>query len=159
MKRNFSNGFTRQNLIRKISGGFTLIEIVLSFSIIVLIFGIATPIYQDYQIRNGIDTTVNVIVENLRRSQTLSEAVDGDSTWGVNVAGSNITLFKGLSFASRDTTFDDISDIPVTMSATGLTEIVFSKLTGLPNTVGVLNLSTTGNVRTISINEKGTLIY
>jgi len=144
---------------KKFSNGFTLIEVVLSIAIVVLIFGIAAPVYQDYQIRNGIDTGVNTIVENLRRAQTLSTAVDGDSNWGVSILNNEITLFKGTSFITRDISFDEVSDILSVISPSGLDEIVFSKLNGLPNTTGVINLSASGNVRTISINEKGILTY
>lgn len=144
---------------KKFSNGFTLIEVVLSIAIVVLIFGIAAPVYQDYQIRNGIDTGVNTIVENLRRAQTLSMAIDGDSNWGVSILNNEITLFKGTSFVTRDINFDEVSDILSVISSSGLDEIVFSKLNGLPNTTGVINLSASGNVRTISINEKGILTY
>ena len=139
--------------------GVTLIEVVLSLALIVLIFGIATPIYQDYQIRNGVDISVNTIVENLRRAQILSEAVDGDSTWGVNITSGNITLFKGASFVARDSSFDESSDMLSSILPSGLTEIVFSKLDGFPNNVGILTLTANGTSRTISINEKGTVIF
>lgn len=144
---------------KNFSNGFTLIEVVLSIAIIILIFGIGAPVYQDYQIRNGIDTSVNTIVENLRRAQALSMAVDGDSNWGVNIASGLITLFKGASFAGRDPVFDDSSEMLSTISPSGLTEVVFSKLNGFPNSAGTLTLSVAGNIRTISINEKGMLAY
>ena len=121
--------------------------------------GISIPFYQDFQIRNGMDTGVNTIVENLRRSQALSMAVDGDSNWGVNISGNLIILFKGANFITRDVDFDEVSQILSVISSTGLDEIVFSKLDGLPNNTGVINLSASGNTRTISINEKGTLTY
>ena len=143
----------------KANKGFTLIEVVLSLAIVILIFGIATPFYQDYQIRNGLDTGINTIVENLRRAQVLSRAVDGDSNWGVSISGNQVTLFKGVSFATRDVTFDEVSDILSVISFLGLNEIVFSKLNGLPNTTGMINLSVSGNTRTVSINEKGILTY
>lgn len=143
----------------KANKGFTLIEVVLSMAIIILIFGIAAPVYQDYQIRNGMDTNVNAIIENLRRAQILSMAVDGDSNWGVNILNNQITLFKGTSFATRDTTFDEASDMLSVISPSGLDEIIFSKLNGLPNTTGGINLSASGNTRTITINEKGILTY
>ncbi|MFA6524372.1 MAG: prepilin-type N-terminal cleavage/methylation domain-containing protein [Candidatus Paceibacterota bacterium] len=144
---------------KKFLNGFTLIEVVLSMAIVVLIFGIAAPVYQDYQIRNGMDTGVNTIVENLRRAQVLSMAVDGDSNWGVIILNNQITLFKGINFATRDTAFDEVSDILSIISPSGLDEIVFSKLNGLPNTTGVINLSASSNTRTITINEKGILTY
>ena len=144
---------------KKLSRGFTLIEVVLSITILIMIFTVAAPIYQDYQIRNNLDISASTIVENLRRAQVLSEAVDGDSTWGVNVSSGIVTLFKGPNFAGRDPSFDETTDLPSAISPTGLTEIVFSKLTGEPDSVGILTLSTNINVRTISINEKGILTY
>lgn len=143
----------------KWSEGFTLLEVVLSITIVFMIFSVAAPIYQDYQIRNNIDTSVSTIIENLRRAQTMSLASDGDSTWGVNVANGVVTLFKGINFAARDVSFDEIYDMPNIITPAGLTEIVFSKLNGEPNSTGILTLTTNGNVRSISINEKGSLTY
>ena len=143
----------------KFTTGFTLIEVVLSIAIITLIFGIAAPVYQDYQIRNGIDNSVNIIVENLRRAQALSMAVDSDSSWGVNIAEGFITLFKGANFIGRDIAFDNSSEMLSVISPSGLTEVVFSKLNGFPNNAGALTLSVAGNIRIISINEKGMLTY
>ncbi|MFZ2072711.1 MAG: prepilin-type N-terminal cleavage/methylation domain-containing protein [Minisyncoccia bacterium] len=146
------------NDIRKRSG-FTLIEVVLSLAAVVIIFGIAAPVYQDYQVRNGVDVSVNNIIENLRRAQALSMAVEDDSSWGVNVSAGSIILFKGISFIARDPVFDETSEMLGIVSPSGLTEIIFSKLDGFPSSVGVLTLSASSNVRTISINEKGMLTY
>jgi len=143
----------------KTSNGFTLIEIVLSLSIIILIFGISIPFYQDFQIRNGLDVGVNTIVENLRRAQALSIAVEEDSSWGVNISGNQVFLFKGSSFATRDVDFDEVSELLQAITSSGINEIVFSKLDGLPNNTGVIDLSASGNTRTILINEKGILTY
>ncbi|MEK7608459.1 MAG: hypothetical protein AAB495_02680 [Patescibacteria group bacterium] len=142
------------------TGGFTLLEIVLSIATITIIAGISIPIYQSFQVKNDLDITANTWVQTLRRAQVLSRAVDGDSTWGVKIQPAGLILFKGASYDSRDATFDEIFMVPTSISASGITEIVFAKFTGNPQATGTTTLTaSTAEIRTININEKGTLTY
>lgn len=140
--------------------GFTLLEVLLSLAGITIIFGISIPIYQSFQVKNDLDITANTWVQTLRRAQVLSEAVDGDSTWGVKIQPAGLILFKGASYGARDTTFDEIFTVPTSISASGTTEIVFAKFTGNPLATGTTTLTaSTAETRTININAKGTLTY
>ena len=136
--------------------GFTLIEILLSLAIIGIIAGFSVPIYQSFMVRNDLDIATGTVSQVLRYAQTQSQAMHGDSSWGVYIGSGKITLFKGASYASRDTDYDEETSVPSTISASGLTEVVFDLLTGEPQTIGTLTISSVnGDVRTISINEKG----
>lgn len=135
-------------------------EVLLSIATIAVIAGISIPFYQSFQVRNDLDITANTLVQTLRRAQTLSQAVDGDANWGVKTEISDLILFKGASFATRDTNFDEIFTVPLTITPSGLTEIVFTKFTGLPQSIGTTTLTaSTAEIRNININEKGTLTY
>lgn len=140
--------------------GFTLIEVLLSLTVIAVIVGVSAPIYQSFQNRNELDLATQSVVQSLRRAQILSQANDGDSTWGVYAESGSIVLFKGSSYAGRDSNYDELFDIPTNMGITGLTEIVFSKLTGYPNTTGTLAItSVNGESRNITINSRGGVGY
>lgn len=142
-----------------LSGGFTLLEILLAVSILVVITGISIPVFRSLQIRNDTEIAVNTIVQSLRRAQTLSQAVDGDSQWGVKVQPGSIVLFKGSTYAGRVVSFDETFDLPGTIAPSGVTEIIFSKLTGFSQNTGNLVLTAVNSNKTIAINEKGTLEY
>ena len=140
--------------------GFTIIEVMLSLAIIAVLAGISTPIYQSFQVRNDLDIATVTIAQSMRRAQVLSEAVDGDTTWGVDIRSGSITLYKGVSYAGRDTTFDELFDMPTSITPSGLGGIVFAKFTGLPQTTGTITLTSNANeTRTITINSKGTVAY
>ena len=140
--------------------GFTMIEVMLSLAIIAVLAGISTPIYQSFQVRNDLDIAAVTIAQSMRRAQTLSEAIDGDTTWGVDVRSGSITVYKGASYIARDTTYDELFDMPGSITPSGIGGSVFSKFTGLPQTTGTITLTSNANeTRTITINSKGAVSY
>lgn len=140
--------------------GFTLLEMALSISILGIIFGMVGPLYNTFMVRNDLDVTVGTMVQSMRRAGTLARALDGDSVWGVHVATGSILIFKGTSFAGRDITADENTEIPNNIVVTGLTDVVFNKKTGLPQTFGTTTFtSVTNETRNVTINEKGMVDY
>lgn len=139
--------------------GFTLVEIILSIAIITILSGIGIPVYQSLQSRNDLDLTVDAWAQSLRRAQILSRAVDSDTSWGVHVQGGETTLFKGTSYAARDEGFDETFTVPGIISGSGITEVVFAKFTGLPQTTGSTTFSTAYDSRVVTISSKGTVDY
>ena len=141
-------------------GGFTLVELLLSVVIIGLLVGVTAPLYNSFLRQNDLDITLQQVAHTLRRAQTYARGVNGDSVWSVAVQSDAITLFKGTTFASRDTSFDEVISLPATITASGLSEVQFSKVTAAPNTTGTVNLTTTaGEVKTVTLNAKGMVEY
>ncbi len=140
--------------------GFTLLEMALSISILGIIFGMIGPLYHTFMVRNDLDITVQTMVQSERRAATLARSLDGDSVWGVHVATGSILIFKGASFADRDIAYDEGTDIPTSISFSGLTDIVFNKKTGTPQSVGTTTFtSVTNETRNVTINQKGMVDY
>ena len=140
--------------------GFTLIEVLLSIAAIAVISGFSIPIYQSFQVKNDVDIAVTTLAQSLRRAQALSRASDGDTTWGLNITSGSIILFKGTSFSVRDSSFDEVFSVPTSISPSGLGEIVFTKLSGEPQTAGIIILnSTTGETASVTVNAKGMVEY
>jgi prepilin-type N-terminal cleavage/methylation domain-containing protein len=140
--------------------GFTLIELLLSVAIISIIAGISLPVYVSFQTRNELATTTSAVVEMLRRAQNYARAGMNDSQWGVAVTASSATLFKGSSYASRDTSHDEVLTLSGSLSASGLGEVVFAKLTGMPSTTGSITLtSSTNDTDVLTLNAKGVVAY
>ena len=140
--------------------GFTLIEILLVVAIVGILFAAAIPMYRSFQVRNDLDITTSQTIQSLHRAQILAQAMDGDSTWGVKIQSGSVVLFQGSDYATRNTTHDEIFNIPVNITLSGISEIVFSKSDGAPSPTGIITLTTdTNNIRTITINGKGMLEY
>ncbi len=141
-------------------GGFTLIELLLSVTIIAMLAGLSLPVYETFARRNDLDLTAQNIVGAVRRAQVYARGNNYDSSWGVKFQTGNATLYRGTSYATRTTGFDETITIPGNVSATGLDDIQFAKLTGAPNTTGTLTLtSTTNDTRAITLNAEGMVSY
>jgi type II secretory pathway pseudopilin PulG len=111
--------------------GFTLIEFLISISIFMLLAGLFT-IGIDFYERQELENQTQNIIETLRRAQF--EAISGklDSSFGIYFEEKNYTLFKGESFSQRDSSFDEIFELPPLVTLEGLSEIVFLKSEGTP---------------------------
>lgn len=142
------------------TNGFTLPEVLLSLSLLAIIGSMTIPMYRTFMVRDDLDIAATTIAQNLRRAQSLSEAGDGDMTWGLHVGVGGILVYKGASYALRDSTFDENTSIPISIIPTGLVDVTFSKLTGIPNATGTFTLTSQANeIRNVTINEKGMVDY
>jgi len=140
--------------------GFTLVELLLSVAILSLLAGLSLPVYETFLRRNDLDLTTQNIAMAVRRAQTYSRGVDEDSQWGVAFLSSGVTLFKGTSYAARAASFDETIPLPASVSIAGLSEVLFSKVSGAPSATGAVSLTSTVNdSRTITINAKGLVSY
>lgn len=146
-------------MLKKLNKGFTLLELLLSIALISVLAGFSLPVYRTLIKKNDLDIAANSIVASLRRAQILSQAVDGDITWGVKVQSGSIVVFKGASYATRDTAYDEIFDVPTSIGIGGTGEYVFAKMTGLPQSTGTTTLTSESDTRTVNINAKGMVGY
>jgi prepilin-type N-terminal cleavage/methylation domain-containing protein len=140
--------------------GFSLLEILLSLTLIGIMAGMVMPVSRNFLNRNELDQTVTNSVYFLRRAQALALAGDGDSAWGVKLSQSSILLFKGDSYATRDSLFDESISIAPIITFSGVGEFVFQKGSGLPSTTGTSSFTLFSNeTRTITVNQKGMVSY
>lgn len=139
--------------------GFTLIEVLLSISIIGLITGLSLPVYHSFAVRNDLDVAAQNVAESLRRAQVFSRGMSGDDSWGISLQSSSIVLFKGGTYATRDPAYDETTYLSSAISKSGLSEVVFTKRNGNPLTSGTVTLTSGGDSIIVTINDKGTVIY
>lgn len=147
-------------LTYKNDAGFTLLEILLSVAIITILAGISLPVYGAVVNRNQLETSSQQIVMSLRRAQTYARGVNRNSQWGVRMETGQAVLFKGDSYAARDVNFDERVAIPGNMTLSGLSEVVFAKLSAAPSTTGTLTVTLNNNeTRRITLNGQGMVEY
>lgn len=139
--------------------GFTLLELLLSIAIMAALAGISLPIYRNLMKKNDLDIAATTAALSLRRAQLLSQAVDGDTTWGVKIQSGNIVIFKGASYATRDTTYDESFDLQNSITPSGTTEFVFSKFDGNLSATATATLSSESDSRSITVTTKGRVSY
>jgi len=140
--------------------GFTLLELLLSVVIIVIVFGLTIPVLQSFQSKNDLDVAIVTTAQSLRRAQSLAQASDGDSAWGVYIQSGSITMFKGSTYVGHNSSTDETFTLPSDINPATTTQIIFNKFSGLPTATSIINLTSNNNVtKTITINSKGTVSY
>ncbi len=140
--------------------GFTLIEVLLAVLLIGVLASAAVPAFQSFQQRSDLAVAIDAVAQRYRRAQALSRAVSGDSPWGVHVATGSVIVFRGISFAGRNASYDELVVLGRSVIPSGLTDVVFDPLTGRPRSTGVLTLETSnGDTRFLTLNAQGTVLY
>lgn len=140
--------------------GFTLLEMLISVTIIGMLVGVSAPVYESFVRQNDLNLATQGIATMIQRAETYALGNNTDSVWSVELLPASVILFQGTSFASRNTNYDETYPIPGSITLSGLTEIQFAKLTALPNTTGAITLaSTTLDTNTITLNAKGVVDY
>ena len=148
---------TKIRLNSAIAGnGFTLLEIILSISLIGVLAGLSVPVYNSFQARNDMDNAAGTIAQVLGRAEIIAASGKEDSSWSVKIEPGQLTLFKGVDFFNRDQAFDEILQLPSGISVTGLDEFGFQKFTGSPTVTGTSTITdSSGEARSIGVHPGG----
>ena len=133
----------------------SLIEIFLVVAAMGIIILLTVPFGADFYSSQQLEANTVEAVQTLRRSHLKAMAQEDDSRFGVYFSQTNYTLFKGDSYAGRDPQFDEVFSLAVGVRASGLSEVVFSKMEGKPSATGNIILTSQRNTNTININEVG----
>jgi len=142
------------------SAGYTIIELLIVFSILGLVIALSENSLHLFVSQIGIQDTSTSYVQSLRRARSLATTGRGDTSWGVRIATSTITVFKGASYAARDTAYDESFQTGVSYTVSGVSEVVFARFTGIPNTTGTTTITVSGTTpKDVHINAKGTVTY
>ncbi|MBI4713860.1 hypothetical protein HY771_01610 [Candidatus Uhrbacteria bacterium] len=107
--------------------------------------------------KNTVQVESGAITDILRKVQSRSVSGYQDSVWGVHFTATEITLFAGMTFESRNQIFDETSPLSSGVNVSGLTDVVFQFGSGGTQNIGdvVLTSSATGEIVTLSINSYG----
>jgi len=143
----------------RFSKGFSLLEVLLAISILTIIAGIFAPIYGYFYNRNNLDLAAQQTVQGLRHAQILAKNSERDADWGVYLNSNFITVFKGVSYLSRDDLYDESEGLPGGTVSSLPTEIVFSKASGTPKTFPIITLNQNNESKIITINSQGIISY
>ncbi len=139
--------------------GFSLLEVVFVLGVLALVASISAPIYHAISEKNNLDIATQGLVQAMRRAQTLAQNGKADSAWGVNIASNSVTVFAGLNYLSRIPSYDETYYFPGSVRSSGLNQIVFSKLTGQPQTTGTTTITSGFGNKTVVINQVGSISY
>lgn len=143
------------SLVRSIRSGFSALEMLIAVGLMATAASLMVPMFREYQINADLNTATEHLVQAVRSAETLSRSGKFDATWGVYF--SDGTLFAGDSYAERDTDHDVSFPLASTIDTSGLDETTFTRIDGLPVTIGSVYVtsSVTNNYRRIDIDKNG----
>ncbi len=122
---------------------FAVLELIIVIGILTTMTSLSIPAYREYQIRSDLDRTTQQVTQSLARAKLLSTSGERDSAWGFYVPSG--TLYKGTNYAGRDASFDEVYPMPSTIAVTGLLDIAYSRVSGLPADTGNIVLRALNN--------------
>lgn len=135
--------------------GFTLIELLLVVALI-LIIGVSSAVfYSRFYLQNSVTAAVDKAIATLRKAQIYSMSGRFGDSWSVNYSANTLTLYKGANFAGRDQKYDERYSFGQNIIISGLTDIKFTRISGIPNTTAVISITGGGNSKQITINNQG----
>lgn len=145
---------------RSIGSGFTLIETVLTVAVLGVAVSVGAALLGSFQGRADLDGVQTTLVSMLRRAQTLSLTASEDASWGVHIENGVFTLFKGPTWSTRNTSRDEVYLLPQSVTSSGLSQVVFAQITGIPDTTGTTTLTGKGGGESrVVINTAGTVEF
>ncbi len=124
--------------------GFTLIEIVVVLAIMVIIISIGALGLRNYAQYQRFEQEVALMRATFFDTRTDARSAVNDEAHGVKFIGNTVVQFSGDTYVAGDpsnetVTFNAITITPVLTA--GADEIVFSKLSGIPDVTGSVTLS------------------
>lgn len=155
-------GFYKSSKPSLVKKGFTVIELLVVVALISILAAIVIPDFGALKRNQVFKSTVNEVNSLIQKARNNATSSVDSSNYGVHFESGQVVLFKGNTYGAPGTTLETISlQSSVTVSSISLTggvsDIVFSKGTGLPNVSGEISILSSTDVRTISINGTGSI--
>ena len=151
----------------KNSFGTTLVELLVTVAVLLILTGMAIPAFNFFRRESDLSNNAEEIINSLRLAQNKTLASEGESQYGVyfddTTSPHQYTLFKGIDFASRDISFDEVRKLSKWMeiyeiNLGGVNEVVFNRITGLTSQSGNVSLRLKTDItktRTIYVESSG----
>jgi Tfp pilus assembly protein FimT len=137
------------------AAGFSLAELLVVFTLFLMTFGITAALGGWSQRTQELDHAKETLRNDLLMAR--KDAISGsyDMSWGVRFTTSTITRFQGATYATRNATFDAVSDFGSHITIAGPQEIVFQRPSGNPSVTGTITLTDGNKTVTSTINQYG----
>lgn len=134
---------------------FTLIEVMLSVSLLALISGGAFYLSNNIISKSNTGSAKDIVETALYKAQ--QEAISGkyDSNIGVKIGQNSVVIFSGDSYATRDVDKDSPFDYPSPISVSGTDEFVFTKVTGKSSASNTVSITSNNSVEVVRVNLYG----
>lgn len=132
--------------------GISLIEFLLVIALVALLAAVSAPLSANMLIASQHTTAVDRVLGSLKKAQRYSMAQEEGASWGVCfVAPATVRLYEG---SCNGTGRREEFVLPNSVSLTGLTDVSFSTVRGVPSAATQFTLDS-GKSTTIDITAAG----
>ncbi len=137
--------------------GFSIIEVLVTISITAVLLAVSVNAYASVrQTRDPLRVSY-IYSDALKQAIVKARAMDNDLSWGVRINSGAIVVFSGTSYATRATSLDKTYSFPTTVTATGITEVVFNKFSGRTVTSGTTTFSNSFSSKSVTLTSGGAI--
>lgn len=137
--------------------GFTLLELTLVVALMFMVGAFVSPIGISFYRSQLLNDSVESLVGSLRQAQAFSLTGKNNHSFGIYIQTDSYTLFEGDTYSTRLISEDVVFPIIPAISMSGLSEIVFTKLTGEPNVFGEIIVASETREKQIEILTSGNI--
>ena len=134
--------------------GFTVIEILISVAVIAIIVLIIVSGIASFRRSADLNHASDGILAQFREARRRTVESRDASQWGMHIESSRTTLFKGATY-SAGAADNEVFALPNTITASGLADVVFKRISGDTDNSGTLILTLGSNTRVITIRSSG----
>ncbi len=149
-----------QNFYKK---GITLVESLVVISIIGILAAIVSPQFAKIKENQVLKNAGSYILATLNKAHSQTLASLNSSEYGVHFQSDKVVIFRGTIYIPNDVNNESIDLITPAIisnvilggvsSTTG--DVYFSRLSGVPNKIGTITISTTSYSKIITISAAG----
>ncbi|MDP3999235.1 MAG: prepilin-type N-terminal cleavage/methylation domain-containing protein [bacterium] len=138
--------------------GFTLFEMLLAISILIILLAITLPISLNFYNIYQFDSEVGTLISLLEKARSSALANRNESAHGFYFSSTTFVIFQGSSYSSRAAALDKTFSRTGNVYLSGPSELVFSALSGQTSS-STYNLSNGPRSENVYVNSEGTIIY
>lgn len=142
--------------------GITLTETILVVAVIGVIAIASVPTYVNFQRKYQVNAAARDALHLLRVAQSNAMASRGHDEYGVNITtgdGGSVEVFKGTTYATRDTSFEgELIAFPNSVNVSDTVtdpDVVFLRVEGSTTDTGVMTITNGTDTHTITIYATG----
>lgn len=144
--------------MKRISAGFSLIELLVVLTIMTTIGVFAIIGFKDYARFQQYDASVATVKSTFIDARVRARSAQLDQSYGVKILTSSLVVFRGSTYSAGAATNKTVNLTGVTVSRSltgGTDQIVFNKLTGLPSATGTITIVGLEHVATTTLTING----
>ena len=135
--------------------GFSLVELLIVIGGTIIIVALTLPVGVNFYRSQIVAETRDDILLTIRKAQFQAGQQKNDSSFGVKFFPDSYVLFQGSSYGARITSEDENFSLANGVSVSGIDELVFAKTSGLPDTIGTINITFGSDTYKINVNSQG----